>query len=189
MLELALTFPRFAGAFPNPQPDFARPGERDQIDIFVIDKVRANDRAAPVEKIQHAGRHARFLENFHEHGADIERLLGRFHDHGVACDERGGNHPAQDRHREIPRRDDEHDTARPVMLITFFAGNLLGQTWPPNQAHLMRVKVAEIDCLADVAVRFSPWFADFEDFKGGKLVAPAVENGGGAFEQLRALFK
>ena len=41
--ELALAVARFAGALPNSQPDFARAGERDQIDILVIDQVRADD--------------------------------------------------------------------------------------------------------------------------------------------------
>ena len=44
-LQFALARTRFAGAFPNAQPDFARTGERDHVDIFVIDQMRADDRA------------------------------------------------------------------------------------------------------------------------------------------------
>ena len=75
-LELALTFSRFAGAFPNAQPDFARTGERDKIDIFMIDKVRADDRALAGEKIQDARRNARFLKHLHQHRA-AERPIAR----------------------------------------------------------------------------------------------------------------
>src|SRR5207248_1360380 len=39
-LQLALTFARFAGALPTLQPYFARSGERDKIDIFVVDAAR-----------------------------------------------------------------------------------------------------------------------------------------------------
>ena len=60
--------------------------------------------------------------------AEDGRLLGRFHDDGVAGDERGGDHSAKNRDRKIPWRDDEGDAARPIMLIAFFAGNMLGQT-------------------------------------------------------------
>jgi hypothetical protein len=64
VLELALALARLAGAFINSQAHFARAGERDQIDILVIDHVRADDRSYAIEKIQHAGRHAGFLKNF-----------------------------------------------------------------------------------------------------------------------------
>ena len=39
--------------------------------------------------------------------AMIGGLLGRLHDDGVARDQRGGGHAAEDRQREIPRRDDD----------------------------------------------------------------------------------
>ena len=59
----------FAGAFPNAQPDFARTGERDHVDIFVIDEMLADDRAFAGEKIEDARRHAGFLEHLHQHRA------------------------------------------------------------------------------------------------------------------------
>ena len=91
----------------------------------MIDKVRADDRALAGEKIENTGRDPGFLENFHQHRAANRRLLGRFHDDGVAGDERGRNHSAHNRDRKIPRRDDERDAARPVMMIALLARNML----------------------------------------------------------------
>ena len=50
-LELALAFSRLPRALPNSQPHFARTGKRNNIDIFMIDKVRAHDRALAGQKI------------------------------------------------------------------------------------------------------------------------------------------
>ena len=117
-----------------------------------------------------------------------ERLLGRLHDDGVAGDQSGRNHSAEDRQGEIPRRDDKGDAARPVVLIALLAVHVLGELRPANQPHLLRVKVAKIDRLADVAIGFRPGFADFENFQRGNLEATTIHDGGDAFEQLGARF-
>src|SRR4051794_22797751 len=75
------------------------------------------------------------------------------------------------------------------MLITFLAEHVLGQPRPPPQAHLLSVEETEIDCLADVAVGFSPRFSDFKNLKRGKLKAAPVKNLSYAFEQLGAIFE
>src|SRR6266404_7568714 len=170
-LELALTRAGDAGTLPNSQTNFPRPRERDKIDIFMIDKVRAHLRALAGEIIEHARWHAGFLENLHQHRAANRRLLGRFHNNGVAGDQRGGGHSTEDCERKIPGRNDERDTARPVVIVAFFTGDLLGQAWPPEPSHLLAVKKTKIDCLADVAVCFRPRLADFENFERGKLEA------------------
>ena len=187
-LQFFLAGTRFAGAFPNAQPDFARTGERDHVDIFVIDKMRADDRALAGEEIDNARRNSGFLEHLHQHGGDDGRLFGRFHDDGVAGDERGGNHAGKNGERKIPWRDDKGDAARPIMLIAFFAGHVLRQTRAADQPHLVRVEQAEIHRFADVAVGFRPRLADFENFQRGKLEAAALHDGGDALEQLRAFF-
>ena len=94
----------------------------------MIDQMLADDAAVAGEEIENARRHAGFLEHLHHHRAGNGRLLGRLHDDGVAGDKRGGNHAGQNRHREIPGRDDERDAARPVMLVAFFAGHVLGES-------------------------------------------------------------
>ena len=93
-LQFALAGTRFARAFPNAQADFARTGEGDHVDIFVIDEMRADDRALAGEQIHNARRNSGFLEHLHQLGGEDGRLLGRFHDDGVAGDERGRNHAA-----------------------------------------------------------------------------------------------
>ena len=155
----------------------------------MINHVRTDHRAFAIEKIQYARRHAGFFVNFHQHGTDDDRLLGRFHDHRVPRDERGADHATQDRHRKIPRRDDQRDAARPVMLIAFFAGHILREPRLTHQAHLPGVEGTKIDGFGNVAVRLSPWLTDLKDFERGKLKPAALENFSGAFQQLTAFFK
>ena len=181
-LELALIGAGDAGALPNSQTDFARPGERNKVDISMIDKVRADHRALAGEVIQYARRHAGFLENLHQHGAANSRLLGRLHNNRVAGDERGRGHSAEDRERKIPRRNDERDSARPVVIVAFFTRNVLGQARPSDPSHLLGIKETKIDCLADIAVRFRPRFADFENLECGELEATAVHDRSGSFQ-------
>ena len=75
------------------------------------------------------------------------------------------------------------------MLIAFFAGNMLREPGPAYQPHSAGVENTEIDRFTNVAVRFSPRFADLKDFERGKFKPAAFENFGGAFQQLTALFK
>ncbi len=75
------------------------------------------------------------------------------------------------------------------MLITFFAEHVLGQARTSDQAHLLRVEQTKIDRLADVAIGFSPGFANFENFQSGKFVAAPLHDVGGAFQQPATRFK
>src|SRR4051812_10619078 len=150
--------------------------------------MRSDYRAVPRQKIEHARRNARFLEHLHKHGAADNRLLRRFHDHGVSSNNSGRRHPAENRDRKIPRRDYERHTARPVMVITFFARHLLRELWATESPHLLRVEPAEIDCFANIAVGFRPWLADFENFYCRKFVTPALQYVGRALQQSRPLF-
>src|SRR6478672_5881020 len=75
------------------------------------------------------------------------------------------------------------------MLVAFFAGHILREPRPAYQAHLAGVECKEIDGFANVAVRFRPRLADLKDFERGKLKSAPLENFGGAFQQLTALFK
>src|SRR5438093_9866270 len=126
--------------------------------------MRSNHGAVPGEEIQNARRNACFLEHLHEHGAADNRLLGRFHDDGVSSNDSCRRHAAENRDRKIPRRDYEGDSTRPVMVITLFAWHLLREFRAAESPHLLGVKPAKINGFADIAFRFRPWFADFENF-------------------------
>src|SRR6476661_2299568 len=130
----------------------------------MIDQMRADNGAVSGKKIQNTWRNARFFEDLHEHGAADDRLLGWFHDHGVTRYDPGRCHSAENCDGKIPRRDHEGDAARPVMVVTFLAGNLLSEFGASESPHLLGVEPAKIDRFADVSVRFVPRFAHFEDF-------------------------
>ena len=151
----------------------------------MIDEVRAHDRSLAGKIVQHAGWHAGFSQNFHQHRAANGRLLGRFHDDCVASDERSGRHSAKNCERKIPGRYDKSDAPRPVMIVTFFAGNVLRQARSSDATHLLRVKKAKVDCLANVAIGFRPGFADFKNLERGELEPAAIHDSGSAFQQPR----
>src|SRR5438046_10568220 len=75
------------------------------------------------------------------------------------------------------------------MIVTFLAGNVLRQTRSPDETHLLRIKKAKVDCLANVPVGFRPRLADFKNFERGKLESAAVHDSGGALQQLCSFFK
>src|SRR5262249_44868152 len=188
-LQLPLTRTGDSGRFPNFEADFPRTGKCDQIDVLVIDQMRSDNGAVPREKIQNSRRDACFLEHLHKQGTADDRLLGRLHDHCVSGNNSGRRHAAENCDRKIPWRDYERHTARPVMMITFFPGNLLREFRAPESPHLLRVKPTKIDRLADVGVGFGPWLPDFENFYCREFVASALQDVGRALQQLRPLFK
>src|SRR5947208_16017399 len=75
------------------------------------------------------------------------------------------------------------------MIVTFLDGNVLRPTRSPDETHLLRIKKAKVDCLANVPVGFRPRLADFKNFERGKLESAAVHDSGGAFQQLCSFFK
>ena len=76
-----------------------------------------------------------------------------------------------------------------VMMITFFARDLLREFGASKSPHLLRVERAEIDRFADIAVCFRPCLADFENFYCRQLVASAFQDVGRALQQLRPLLE
>ena len=62
------------------------------------------------------------------------------------------------------------------MLVTFLAGDMLGQTRISAQPHLVRVEQTKIHRFSDVPVGFGPGFADLEHFDRGKLKPATIED-------------
>src|SRR5438270_13069325 len=118
--------------------------------------MRTDHRSVTGKKIQNPGRHARFLKHFHQERANDCRWFGWFHDHRVAGNECGRDHSAQNSQWKIPRRNDKSDAEGPVMLIARLTWDMLGESWPPDQPHLLSIETAEIHRLANVAIGFGP---------------------------------
>ena len=68
--------------------------------------------ADAVHHVEHAGRAARFDEQFGEPQAAHRRLLGGLQHHGVAGGERGRDLPRGHQQRVVPRRDGADDAER-----------------------------------------------------------------------------
>src|ERR1051325_5881257 len=128
------------------------------------------------------------FKHFHHQGTTNRGLFCRLHDHRIPRNERGGNHSCEYCHWKIPRRDDEGDPARPVMLIVFFPRHVLGESRPTTQPHLLSVEEEEINRFPNITICFRPSFSDFEDFDGAKFKAPTIHDGSHPFEDCGAIF-
>ena len=84
--------------------DRCRTGERDLVDVGVIDQ-RLAGFARAGDDIDHAVRQLRFLKNFRQmHRGDAGRL-GRFEHAGISRRERGREFPRRHQQRKIPGND------------------------------------------------------------------------------------
>ena len=68
-----------------------RPGERNQLHIFVAHQRGADLFAAAMHEIDDARRHTRLGENFDEASCRVGRIFRRFENDRVAADQRRGN--------------------------------------------------------------------------------------------------
>ena len=155
----------------------------------MINQVRSDHRSVSGQKIQNAWRHSRLLEDLHQHRAADDRLLGWFHDHRIAGHNSGRCHSAENRHRKIPWCNDKCDASRPIVMIAILSGNTLCELRTPETSHLLRIKPAKIDGLANVSIGFIPRFADLENFDRGEFVAPAFHDVRRALQQARPFFE
>ena len=64
------------------------------------------------------------------------------------------------------------------MIIALFARDVLCESRPADEPHLVRVKQTKIDRLADVAIGFRPGLADLKNFERGKFVTAALHDRG-----------
>ena len=89
-----------------------RAGERDHRDVGMAHEPVPDLSAAPVDDVDHPGRHARLDEQLDEALAQERRVGSRLEDDGVAADEGGCDLPGRDRDREVPGRDHADDPDR-----------------------------------------------------------------------------
>ena len=75
------------------------------------------------------------------------------------------------------------------MLIALFTWNVLRESRPTDQSHLVRIETAEIHRLANVAVGFGPWLANLENLDSGKFKSAAVQDCRDTLQKLTALFE
>ena len=110
---------------------------------------------------------------------DPRRLLGRLEHNGVTGGERRRRHPARDRQREVPRRDDRDDAARHVAQLVALAGNLEQRPSAVELDRRPRVVLEEVDRLADVGVGLAPRLGAFAHLQRGELEPPLAQPAGG----------
>jgi len=84
------------------QSDLRRTGERQRVDIGVLDDPRADRFTLAEDGVEDAARDAGFVEQFRDELRRRRRLFGRFQHHGVAGDHRRCGLPDGDGDRKIP---------------------------------------------------------------------------------------
>ena len=116
LLEISLTRRGAARRLPNLQPDFPRPGKRDEIDLRMRHQVRADSSAWAGQQIHHARRQTGFNEQLHQARANDRRLIGRLQDDRVSRHNSGSGHSREDREGKIPRGNNHTCAAWPPVL-------------------------------------------------------------------------
>ena len=91
--------------------DLGRPGERDLVDVRVLDQ-RAAGVAGAGDDVDDAGRQVGLLADLGEQQRGQRRRLGRLEHDGVAAGERRRDLPGQHQQREVPRDDLAGDAER-----------------------------------------------------------------------------
>ncbi len=84
--------------------DVGRAGERDLVDVVVLDE-RLPDRRAAGQDVDHARRQVGLGDDLGQHQRGQRRGLGRLEDDGVAAGQRGRDLPRRHQQREVPRDD------------------------------------------------------------------------------------
>ena len=105
-------------------PHLCGTGERDAFDVGTLDQRVAHLAARSGDQVQHSGRQAGFLKYLDQ----LHRAEGRcrrwLEDQCVAANERRGDLPGRDGQREVPGRDDSHDSQRAAHGIGHGVGQL-----------------------------------------------------------------
>ena len=132
--------------------------------------------ARPGEKAHHFARHSRFVQNIDEDRRNRRRIARRLHDRRVSCHDRRYRHPAHDRRRKIPRRNNHAYAQRNVLHEIFLAAHR-GQLLRLAQTHhFAPVVFAEINQLSNIRIRFRPTLPHFVAQPGVQLVSALVQN-------------
>ena len=142
---------------------------------------------SPGQQRQRVRRHARLAQRAHEHERAAGRLLGRLEHDRVAGRQPGGDHPARDRDREVPRRDHGDDAARPVAERVALARHLQQLRAGLELDRPARVVLEEVDRLAHVGVGLGPRLGALAHLERGDLEPVLAQPRGGAHEHRGAL--
>ena len=95
---------RSCNGMQNSFADFSRAGERDLIDIRMLNQ-RATGFARAGHDVDHAFGQFSFLKNFREMHRGDRRRLGRFQDTGISAGEGRREFPCRHQQRKIPGND------------------------------------------------------------------------------------
>src|SRR6202522_3215881 len=108
--------------------------------------------ARPGEKAHHFARHSRFVKNIDENCRNRRRIARRLHDRRVSCHDRRYRHPAHDRRRKIPRRNNHAHAQRNVLHEIFLAAHWRQLLRLAQTHHFAPVVFAEINQLRDIGI-------------------------------------
>ncbi len=103
---------RRRGALGDIDAGAGRAGERDHVDIRVFAHGGADLGAEAVDQVEHALRHAGFMEDFREDQRRRRGEFARLEDHGATGGERGRDLAGDLVQRPVPRRDHADDADR-----------------------------------------------------------------------------
>ena len=162
-------------------------GERDQRHARIAHQRRANFFAKARQESQALARNSSAPQNVAHDFCNAHGLLRRFHRHGVASHQRGNGHATANGQRKIPRTNDGAHAARLIGDFIQFAHEFAKSGAVKQAGGLSRVVLAEINRLANVAVRFAPGFASLANNYAAQFVAASAHGGRGLHQSVGAL--
>ena len=147
--------------FVDAQTNFFRSGEGDKARLRMIDDHVAHFRTRARHEVDDTRRHARLFQQLEKLVGNRGRIGRWFQNDGVPRNDRGRGHSRHDGARKIPRGNHCARTQRNVFEMIFFAGYFSKRLRRRVAQHLMRIELAEVDCLSRIAIGFRPGLRNF----------------------------
>ena len=173
-LDAFLIRKRSTRCFNNVQSNTFRSCECDECNARIAYERCAHSFARTWQECERIFWRTRGPENFAHQLCNGRGLFGRLHDDSVSSDKRSDGHTATNGKWKIPRTDDSSDTARLKPFFVQFACEQTKSAGVEQLSNFSSVILAEIDCLADIAVSLAPCFSCFANDDSAEFVTPGA---------------
>ena len=170
----------------QPLADLAGAGERHRLQRLGVDQRLSQLAARPGDEVDHAFRHARFMQRFDDPPRAERRRRGRLEHHRVAANQRRRQLPGGNRGRKIPGRNQTHHAER-LADGEHMDAIALGGNQHAGHARAFAAEVAQdVDGAPHFALGFGQRLAFLARHVGAELIELAIHDVGGLVQQIAA---
>ena len=155
--------------------DLGGSGERDGLHVRVSHQPRPRRRAAALDQVDHAVRHARVPKNLDDKLRAPRGLLRAFEDDGIASDQSGSDFPRRDGDREVPRGDQPDHAQGATTGVRERIGHLRGNGLAAEPTRLASHELDDGRALANLALTLAADLALLTSQDGSNLGSPLLK--------------